>query len=160
MIRFKSIQILFISICSIMLFIGCSNKDNSLSSEEKIWQTYSNNNRLDKYNELIDSYGNNYWILKMNESEDSWWITNLIISFVTYIFPDTAATVTLGGFIWLIIALTGTSLTGGTILMILAKVGKRTPLAFLPASIAGILTIGMILVIFQRLLATLYEMLF
>lgn len=152
----KLLQIVFISMISIMLFTGCSDKDHSLSPEEKIWQTYSDNNRLDKYNELKDSYGDNYWILKMNETEDSWWITNLMISLVSYIFPDTAATITLGVFIWLIIALMGISLTGGAILGILAKVGKATPLALLPASIAGILTIGMVLVILQRLLAALY----
>jgi len=159
MIQLKFVQILFISMLSIILFSGCSDKSNGMSPEEKIWQTYSDNNRLNKYNELIDSYGENYWILKMNETEDSWWITNFMISLVSYIFPDTAATITLGGFIWLIIALTGISLTGGAILGILAKVGEATPLAFLPASIAGILTIGMVLVILQRLLATLYEML-
>jgi len=160
MIQLKFIQILFISLLGIMLFSGCSDKDKGLSPEEKIWQTYSDNNRLDKYNELIDSYGENYWILKMNETEDSWWITNFMISIVSYIFPDTAATLTLGGFIWLIIILTGVSLTGGAILGILAKVGEAMPLAFLPASIAGIITIGMVLVILQRLLASLYGLFF
>ena len=158
--QLKSIQMFFILLISIMLFTGCNDTNNSLSPEEKIWQIYSDNNRLNKYNELKDKYGENYWILKINETEDSWWITNFIISVISYTFPDTAATLTLSGFIWLIIILTGVSLTGGTILKILAKVGEFTPLVFLPASIAGILTIGMVLVILQRLLATLYGLFF
>jgi len=153
-------QMPLIVILSLFLLSGCSGTNDSLSPEETIWQAYSNNNRLDKYNELKNSYGNNYWILKNNEKEDSWWITNFMIKVVSWIFPDTAATLTVGGFIWLIIIFTGVSLTGGAILGILAMVGEAMPLAFLPASIAGIFTIGMALVILQRLFTYLFGLLF
>lgn len=144
-------------ILAFFLLSGCSDKNDSLSSEEKLWQLYSDNNRLERYNELKDSYGNNYWILKINEKEDSWWITNFVISVVSYIFPFTAATLTVGGAIWIILLITGIALTGGTILKILASVGSIMPLAFLPASIAGIAIIGIALAFIHRLFIAFYE---
>ena len=143
---------LSIIIAIVMIFSLSSCTNSNVSKEEKIWQQYADNNRLDIYNKLVEKYGENHWILNNNKESDSYWLTNTTIWIITLIAPDTAAFLTLAGFIQLVLILTGTSLTGGMILHILARVGNATPFIFIPASVAGVFVIGVFLVIIHRFL--------
>ena len=160
MILSRIIQIFFISLMGIILFTGCSDNNSSTEQtfEEKIWQTYKDNNRLDKYNELIDSYGNIKVILLLNEDEDSWWITNSTLWAVFSVLPDVPDILAGGsviGLIYLFAWLLGVTLTGGGILAILAWLGGDGVFGIAP-SIMGIIYLGAIFAVSSKLFGLLF----
>lgn len=162
MIQLKLIQIFFISILSIMLFTGCSDKDHTTKQtlEERIWQTYSDNGRLEKYNELKEKYGDIKTILILNEDKDSWWITNFTLWIVFNILPDLPDVLAGGGVIgsiYLIAWWLGVVLTGGGILAVLAWLGGLLGgIPGIPAAIMGIIYLGVMFAIFSKLFGLLF----
>ena len=154
----KYAQIISVLLLSIFLFTGCSSKsnDNEQSFDEKIWQTYSDNNRLDKYNDLVEKYDNKRIILWLNEEKDSMWITNFTLWLVFSILPDMPdilAGGTIIGIMWAI----GMLGTGGAILGGLAYIGGM--LGGIPGiapAIMGIVYIGIMFSILQKLFGLLF----
>jgi len=158
----KLVQIVFISLISIMLFTGCNDKDNGTEQtfEERIWQTYSDNGRLEKYNELKDDYGNVKVILLLNEDEDSWWITNATLWAIFSILPDIPDVLAGGGvigFIYLIAWWIGVVLTGGGILAVLAWLGGMLGgIPGIPPAIMGIIYLGVMFAMLSKLFGLLF----
>jgi hypothetical protein len=158
--QLRFIQIIFIPIFSIILFTGCSNKDdrNKQTIEEKIWQAYSDNGRLKKYNELKEKYGDNKLILLLNEDSDAWWITNFTLWVVFLALPDVPETLAgagVIGMIYLIAWWLGVVLSGGGILAVLAFVGGMLGgIPGIPAAIMGIVYLG----VMSSLLSKLFEL--
>jgi len=156
MIHFKFIQILFISIFSIMLFTGCSHKDNEQSFDEQIWQTYSDNNRLDKYNELVEKYDNKRIILWLNKKEDSWWITNFTLWLVFSILPDMPDILAMGTLVGIMWAIGMIGVAGGILGGLAWLGGLMGGIPGLPPAIVGILFLGIMFSVLQKL----FELLF
>jgi len=156
MIQFKFIQILFISIFSIMLFTGCSHKDDEQSFDEQIWQTYSDNNRLDKYNELVERYDNKRIILWLNEEEDSWWITNFTLWLVFSILPDMPDILAMGTLVGIMWAIGMIGVAGGILGGLAWLGGLMGGIPGLPPAIVGILFLGIMFSVLQKLFALLF----
>lgn len=158
----KLVQILSIFLMSIVLFTGCNEKNNTTEQtfEERIWQTYSDNGRLEKYNELIEDYGDIKVILLLNEDKDSWWITNFTLWAVFSILPDIPDVLAGGsviGLIYLIAWWLGVVLTGGGILAVLAWLGGSLGLIpGIPPAIMGIIYLGVMFTVFSKLFGLLF----
>ena len=154
----KLAQILFIFLMGIILFTGCSDKDNTTEQtfEEKIWQTYSDHGRLEKYNELKEDYGDIKVILLLNEDEDSWWVTNTTLWAIFSILPDIPDVLAGGGVIGLIYLIAwwiGVVLTGGGILAVLAWLGGMLGgIPGIPPAIMGIIYLGVMFAMLSKLL--------
>jgi len=159
--KIKIIQLILVLIIGSIFFSGCSSKDsNKQSFEERIWQTYSDNGRLDKYNQLIQDYGENKVILLLNEEEDSWWITNFTLWTVFSILPDIpdilAGSGVLGIF-YLIAWWTGVTLAGGGILAVLAAIGGSLGgIPGIPPAIMGIIYFGVMFAMLSKLFGLLF----
>ncbi len=119
--KFITIFLLF----TVML-TACS-KSPSQSLNEKIFQEYVENNRVEKYHELYERYDGIKVILWLNAKKDRWWITNFTLWCIFSILPDLPEALAGGGVIAIIYAIAwwiGVTLTGGGILAVLAWLGK------------------------------------
>lgn len=143
------------------MFIGCTDKkENEQTFDEKIFQSYLDNNRIDKYNDLKEKYGDLRVILWYNEKEDAWWITNFtmwtMFSFLPDL-PDVIAGGSILGLIYFIAWIIGVTLTGGGILGVLAYIG--TKLYVIPGiapAIMGIIYLGLMFSILTKIFRLLF----
>lgn len=111
-----------------LMVIGCGGSANGskVSLEEKIFNGYVKNDRVDKFYELQDRYDDNRVILWINQANDALWVTNFTLWAVFLILPDLPEVLATGGVLavfygvawWL-----GVVLTGGGILAVLAYIG-------------------------------------
>ena len=146
---FKLFQILFISFLAVFLFVGCSDKQQTM--DEKIWQTYSDNNRLERYNELVEDYGEKRIILWMNEKEDSWWITNFTLWLFFSILPDMPDILAMGTLVGIMWALGMIGIAGGILGGLAYLGGLMGGIPGLPPAIVGILFLGIMFSVLQKL---------
>ena len=151
---------ILVVIMSILLLTGCSDSSDKQTFDERIWQTYSDNGRLDKYNELKDDYGNIKAIILLNQNTDSMWITNSTLWLIFSILPDVPDFLAGGGVIGIIYLIAwwlGVALTGGGILAVLAWVGAQLyVLPGIPAAIMGIVYLGAMFAMLSNLFGLLF----
>jgi len=141
---FKILLIPFI----IIMFSGCSSKENKETFEQKMWQIYKDNGRLDKFNEIQEKYDGNKIILWLNAKEDHSWIVNHIIYWLSWILPDPPTVLAGAGVLAFIYGLAwwlGLVLTGGGILALLAYIGSLLGgIPGIPPAIMGIIYLGVL----------------
>jgi hypothetical protein len=148
----KHIRNILLIFISIIVFTGCSSKENNGQTfDEQIVQSYLDNNRIDKYNDLKERYDNIRLILWYNQEGDAWWITNFTMWVVFSILPDLPdlmASSTILVFMWWIGMFGG----GGLILGGLATIGALLGgIPGIPPAIMGIVYLGLMFSILSKL---------
>lgn len=143
-----------LSLLVVMLFFsiyisGCSSDsdgEQTVTLEQKIYNEYLKNNRVEQYNEIKERYDDIKVILLINEKEDAWWITNFTLYIAFSILPDLPQALAGGGIIAVIYGTAwwlGVVLTGGGILAVLAFVGGMLGVVpGIPPAIMGIIYLG------------------
>ena len=151
----KTFKLFIIPLLVLFMFTGCSSKENKQTFEEKMWQIYNENGRLDKFNEIQKEYDGNKIILWFNDKEDHSWLVNHIIYWLSWILPDPPTILAVGGVLGVIYGLAwwlGLALTGGGILALLAFVGTLAGgIPGIPPAIAGIIYLGILLEILVKI---------
>lgn len=144
-----------------LFFSGCSSSDeNKQSFDEKIFQSYVDTNRIEKYNELKERYDGNRMILWWNDKEDAWWITNFSLWLFSFILPDLPEILS-GGVILIILYWLGAFAVGGAILGALAFIGSMFfVLPGIPPAIMGIVWLGMAFSLLTKFFSFIWEHLF
>lgn len=160
-IKFSFFRVLFSLFLISIFFSGCSNSnENKQSFDEKIFQSYMDTNRIEKYNELKEKYNGNRMILWWNEKEDAWWITNFSLWLFSLILPDLPQVLS-GGVILIILFWLGAFGVGGAILAALATVGSAFfVLPGIPPAIMGIIWLGMAFSLLAKFFSFVWELLF
>lgn len=144
-----------------LFFSGCSSSDeNKQSFDEKIFQSYVDTNRIEKYNELKERYDGNRMILWWNDKEDALWITNFSLWLFSFILPDLPEILS-GGVILIILYWLGAFAVGGAILGALAFIGSMFfVLPGIPPAIMGIVWLGMAFSLLTKFFSFIWEHLF
>lgn len=159
-IPFKISIILPLLIISFLLG-GCSDTPESEQSlEEKLYSTYLENNRMEKYKELKEEYGENRMILWLNKDDDAYWITNFTMWVMGHILPDlpdAAAGATIIGFLYLLMWWLFGTFVGGAILGALAFLGSMLGgIPGIPPAIMGIVYLGVMFSILANIFGSFF----
>ena len=154
----KMFNFLLIPLFILFMFTGCSSKKNEQTFEEKMWQIYKENGRLDKFNEIQKEYDGNKIILWLNAKEDHSWLVNHIIYWLSWILPDPPTILAAGGVLAVIYGLAwwlGLVLTGGGILALLAYIGSLFgDIPAIPPVIMGVIYLGILLNILLKIFSS------
>ena len=144
----------------LLMFSGCSSKENEKTFEQKMREVYKKNNREDKFNEIMKEYDGNKIILWLNSDEDRSWLTNHIIYWLSWILPDPPTILATGGILAFIYGLAwwlGLVLTGGGILALLAYIGSLFGgIPGIPPALAGIVYLGILFSILLKIFSLLF----
>lgn len=139
--------------------VGCSASPTQ-TLNEKIYEEYVKNNRVEKYHELYDRYDGIKVILWLNSDEDSWWITNFTLWLVFSILPDLPDALAGGGVVAIIYGIAwwlGVTLTGGGILAVLAWLGSMLGVVpGIPPAIMGIIYLGVMFAFLQHIFGLIF----
>jgi len=158
--EFKILKFITPIFIILLMFNGCSSKENEQTFEQKMWKTYQQNNRENKFNEIMEKYDGNKIILWLNDNEDRSWLTNHIIYWLSWILPDPPSALATGGVIAFIYGLAwwlGLTLTGGGILALLAYIGSMLGgIPGIPPAIAGIVYLGVMFSILLKIFSLLF----
>jgi hypothetical protein len=150
---FTSVMLIIVA----LMVFGCgdSGNGNQVSLEEKIFNGYVKNDRVDKFYELQERYDNNRVILWINQANDAMWVTNFTLWAVFLILPDLPEVLATGGVLavfygvawWL-----GVVLTGGGILAVLAFIGGILGvIPGIPPAVMGIVYLCVMFSVFLKL---------
>lgn len=150
---FTSVMLIIVA----LMVFGCGDpgNGNQVSLEEKIFNGYVKNDRVDKFYELQDRYDSNRVILWINQENDAMWVTNFTLWAVFLILPDLPEVLATGGVLavfygvawWL-----GVVLTGGGILAVLAFIGGILGvIPGIPPAVMGIVYLCVMFSVFLKL---------
>jgi len=143
-------------VLALMVF-GCGNSGNGkqMSLEEKIFNGYVENDRIDKFYELQERYDDNRVILWINQDNDALWITNFVLWMVFLILPDLPEILATGGILAVFYGIAwwlGVVLTGGGILGVLAWLGGLLGVVpGIPPAVMGIVYLCVMFSVFLNL---------